>query len=60
VSSRNAELSPILLRISIEKLEPLTGSATLGDGERVWFEGWLGLLSVLSELVNSVRQTCDE
>ncbi len=57
MNSRNAERGPIVIRIAIEKQQPLTGRATAAGGEQLRFEGWLGLLSVLSKLVGSTSET---
>jgi hypothetical protein len=41
----------MLIRISIERTQPLAGAAATEGGEPVPFEGWLELLRVVSELV---------
>ena len=41
----------MLIRISIESTQPLTGTAATGKAEPVPFDGWLELLRVISELV---------
>jgi hypothetical protein len=41
----------MLIRIRIERAQPLAGIAAAGEGEPIRFEGWLELLGVLSELV---------
>lgn len=43
----------VVIRITVDKAEPLTGVATTGSGDALPFEGWLGLLGVLSQLVVS-------
>lgn len=41
----------MLIRISIERSQPLAGTAATEQGDPVSFEGWLELLRVVSELV---------
>jgi hypothetical protein len=41
----------MLIRISIEKAEPLTGTAATAGNRPLPFAGWLELLRVISELV---------
>jgi hypothetical protein len=43
----------LVIRLTIERLCPLSGTAALGSGEAVRFEGWFGLLAALAELVES-------
>lgn len=43
------------IRISVENVEPLTGTAAVEDGQELPFEGWMGLLDVISQLVNVKR-----
>jgi hypothetical protein len=45
-----------VVRIAIDNVHPLTGTAAAGGGEALRFEGWLGLLRALSALI----VTCDE
>jgi hypothetical protein len=49
----------VVIRVSIENVVPLTGSMAGESGETVRFEGWLGLLGVLSELVGAAGQPDD-
>ena len=42
---------PVLIRVWIERAEPLAGTAAVEGAEPRAFEGWLELLRVLSELV---------
>ena len=42
---------PVLIRIWIERAEPLAGTAAVEGAEPLAFQGWLDLLRVLSELV---------
>ena len=42
---------PVLIRVWIERADPLAGTAAVEDGEPLPFQGWLELLRVLSELV---------
>jgi hypothetical protein len=41
----------VLIRILIERTQPLTGTAGTEKAEPVPFDGWLDLLRVISELV---------
>lgn len=43
----------MLIRISIEKTEPLTGAAATAGRGPVSFVGWLELLRAISELVDA-------
>ena len=42
---------PVLIRVWIERAEPLAGTAAVEGAEPLPFQGWLELLRVLSELV---------
>jgi hypothetical protein len=48
------EGSSIEIRIAIQQVEPLTGVALNGAGDKRRFEGWLCLLGALSELLGTV------
>jgi hypothetical protein len=41
------------IRVSIHTTEPLTGTATAGSEEPLYFEGWLELLRALSTLIGA-------
>ena len=41
----------MLIRIWVERLEPLAGNAATEGSEPLRFDGWLELLRVVSELV---------
>jgi hypothetical protein len=41
----------LLIRLWIERSQPLTGTAAVEGAEPLAFQGWLELLRVLSELV---------
>ena len=41
----------MLIRVWIERAEPLAGTAAVEGAEPLAFQGWLELLRVLSELV---------
>ena len=45
----------VVIRISIDQTEPLTGTATTGDEAPVPFEGWMEFLGVVSELLGVPR-----
>jgi hypothetical protein len=46
-----------VIRVTIEKVHPLTGTATRESGTALRFDGWLGLLGVLSELLGAADQS---
>lgn len=41
----------MLIRVWVERTQPLAGTAATGEAEPLAFDGWLELLRVLSELV---------
>jgi hypothetical protein len=41
----------VLIRICVQRPEPLAGSAVTEGSEPLRFEGWLELLAVVAELV---------
>jgi hypothetical protein len=43
----------MVIRLRIDKADPLTGSAATDERRPLPFEGWIELLGVLSELVNA-------
>jgi hypothetical protein len=49
----------LVIRVMIERLCPLIGSAVVGSGEAVRFEGWLGLLGVLAQLAETAAAESD-
>jgi hypothetical protein len=50
---------PVLIRVWIERAEPLAGTAAVEGAEPLAFQGWLDLLRVLSELVMGGRTSED-
>lgn len=56
VISREPVHGPIVIRITIETTEPLAGLAASQTSETVHFDGWLGLLAALAELVGAAGQ----
>jgi hypothetical protein len=59
VTSRNAECTPRVIRVTIEMPDPLSGTVKTETGEALPFVGWLGLLGVLSKLVCPDRERGD-
>lgn len=57
MNNRNAARTPMVIRIAIDTLDPLTGIAQSERGEELRFEGWLGLLSTLSTMVGPPGDT---
>jgi hypothetical protein len=47
----------MLIRISIERTQPLAGTAATEGSDPVHFDGWLELLRVVSELVAAAGAT---
>jgi hypothetical protein len=43
----------VLIRLLIEKTQPLTGTAVAEGSDPLPFDGWLELLRVISELVDA-------
>jgi hypothetical protein len=56
VISREPVRGPIVIRVTIESADPLTGDAASQTSETVRFDGWLGLLAALAELVGAAGQ----
>ncbi len=44
---------PALIRIRVERSEPLVGTATSEDGRTLAFEGWMELIRVIAALLAS-------
>jgi hypothetical protein len=49
----------MLIQISIEKTQPLTGSASSSGKRPVSFVGWLEMLRVIADLAEATEQTVD-
>ena len=49
----------MLVEISIEKTQPLTGTASAGGKGPVSFVGWLDLLRAIAELAGAPGQSVD-
>jgi hypothetical protein len=45
------EAPDVLIRLWVERMEPLAGTAATEGSEPMRFDGWLELLRVVSELV---------
>jgi hypothetical protein len=45
------EAADVLIRVWIERIEPLAGTAAVEGAEPLHFDGWLELLRVISEPV---------
>ena len=54
-SRRPLDATGMLIRISIESRQPLSGSAASDEAGPLYFDGWLELLRVVSELVTPAR-----
>ena len=44
---------PAVIRIRIDRSEPLVGAATIEDGRTLAFEGWMELIRVVAALLGS-------
>jgi hypothetical protein len=49
----------VVICVTIEQVNPLTGTVARESGQAARFEGWLGLLGVLSELVGADGRSDD-
>ena len=50
----------MLIRIWVERMEPLAGTAATEGSEPLRFDGWLELLRVVSELVAAAPSTGED
>jgi hypothetical protein len=48
VSARSAD---VVIRLRIQRLEPLLGTASTYDGSELDFEGWMELIGAIAELL---------
>jgi hypothetical protein len=48
----------LVIRIQIQRLEPLLGTAVIDDGSPVGFEGWMELIGAVAELLGSPDHPC--
>jgi hypothetical protein len=55
VSRRPLNATGMLIRISVDSSQPLAGSAASDEAGPLYFDGWLELLRVVSELVTPAR-----
>jgi hypothetical protein len=53
VSNRERVRGPLVIRLSMDKVEPSIGRAATEAGAEVEFDGWLGLLGAISMLTGS-------
>jgi hypothetical protein len=51
VSARSAE---VVIRLRIQRLEPLLGIASTHDGSELVFEGWMELIGAIAELLGGL------
>jgi hypothetical protein len=54
------EAADVLIRIWVERPEPLAGSAVAEGSEPLRFDGWLELLAVVAELVAAAPSSGEE
>lgn len=50
----------MLIRIWVERMEPLAGTAATEGSEPLRFDGWLELLTVVSELVAAASSSGED
>jgi hypothetical protein len=50
----------VLIRVWVERTQPLAGTAAIEGAEPRRFDGWLELLNVLSELVAAASSASEE
>jgi hypothetical protein len=50
----------VLIRVWVERSQPLAGTAAIDDAEPRRFDGWLELLNVLSELLAGASPAGEE
>ena len=50
----------MLIRVWVERSQPLAGTAAIEGAEPRLFDGWLELLNVLSELVAAASSASEE
>jgi hypothetical protein len=50
----------MLINVTIEQTQPLTGSASTGGERSVSFVGWLELLRAIAELAEATGQSGDQ
>ena len=50
----------MLIRVWVERTQPLAGTATVEQAEPLRFDGWLELLRVISELVAAAPSAGEE
>jgi hypothetical protein len=48
----------VVIRLRIQRSEPLTGTAVTEDGSTVSFEGWMELIGAVAELLGSTGHPC--
>jgi hypothetical protein len=49
--SVSARSGNVRIRLRIQRLEPLTGTASTDDGSELVFEGWMELIGAIAELL---------
>jgi hypothetical protein len=54
------EAVDVLIRVWVERSQPLAGTAAIDDAEPRRFDGWLELLNVLSELLAGASPAGEE
>ena len=50
----------MLIRIWVERMEPLAGTAATEESQPLPFDGWLELLTVVSELVAAAPSSVED
>ena len=52
--------SGVVIRLRIQRLEPLSGTAVTEDGSTVGFEAWMELIGAVAELLGPADHPCVE
>lgn len=50
----------VTIRLRIRRMQPLIGVASVGDGAELNFEGWMGLIGAVADLIGSPDQRWDQ
>lgn len=50
----------VTIRLRIRRTVPLIGAASVGDGAELPFEGWMGLIGAVADLIDSPDQRSDQ
>lgn len=60
MNSETPAAKPVVIRISVDVPDPLSGLASVEHGEELPFEGWLELIGVIASLIGSAGDSSGE